>query len=54
MDMTENEAACTEAVNSYLSQGVNFGEDSFAMRMAETDAFIAGWNAALAFISSTD
>lgn len=54
MDRNDYEAACIEAVNKYLSKSVNFGEDSFAMRMAETDAFISGWTAALAFISSAD
>lgn len=38
------------AFNKYVSNDVNFGSDSFETRVAEQDAFTAGWNAAIAFI----
>ena len=34
-----------DAVDEYLATKVNFGADSFELRMAETDAFVAGWTA---------
>lgn len=38
------------AFSKYASDDVNFGSDSFETRVAEQDAFTAGWNAAIAFI----
>jgi hypothetical protein len=40
----------SDAFSKYVSDGVNFGSDSFETRVAEQDAFTAGWNAAIAFI----
>jgi hypothetical protein len=39
------------AFSKYVSGDVNFGSDSFEVRVAEQDAFAAGWRAAIAFIS---
>ena len=39
------------AFSKYVSDDVNFGSDSFEARVAEQDAFTAGWNAAIAFIA---
>lgn len=40
----------SNAFSRYVSNDVNFGSDSFETRVAEQDAFAAGWNAAIAFI----
>lgn len=39
------------AFNKYVSNDVNFGSDSFETRVAEQDAFAAGWKAAVAFMT---
>lgn len=41
----------SEAFSKYVSNGVNFGSDSFETRVAEQDAFTAGWRAAIACIA---
>lgn len=40
----------SDAFSKYVSNEVNFGSDSFEIRVAEQDAFTAGWKAALAFM----
>lgn len=40
----------SDAFSKYVSDGVNFGSDSFETCVAGQDAFTAGWNAAIAFI----
>lgn len=40
----------SDAFSKYVSDGVNFGSDSFETRVAEQDAFAAGWKAAVAFM----
>lgn len=40
----------SDAFSKYVSNDVNFGADSFETRVAEQDAFTAGWCAAIAFI----
>ena len=53
------DAGCSDVMNdtinnafsNYVSNDVNFGSDSFETRVAEQDAFTAGWNAAIAFIA---
>ena len=44
-------SAISDAFSKYVSDGVNFGSDSFETRVAEQDAFTAGWNAAIAFMA---
>lgn len=41
----------SNAFNRYVSNGVNFGSDSFETRVAEQDAFTAGWKAAVAEVA---
>jgi len=41
----------SNAFNRYVSDGVNFGPDSFEIRVAEQDAFTAGWKAAVAEVA---
>ena len=43
----------SDAFSKYVSNEVNFGSDSFEIRVAEQDAFTAGWRAAIAFITGT-
>lgn len=45
------DGAISDAFSKYVSDGVNFGSDSFEVRVAEQDAFTAGWRAAIAFIT---
>lgn len=45
------DGAISDAFSKYVSDGVNFGSDSFETRVAEQDAFTAGWNGAIAFIT---
>lgn len=45
------DGAISDAFSKYVSDGVNFGSDSFKVRVAEQDAFTAGWRAAIAFIT---
>lgn len=45
------DSTISEAFSNYVSNDVNFGSDSFETRVAEQDAFTAGWNAAIAFIT---
>ena len=48
-DVTDS--AISEAFSKYVSNGMNFGSDSFETRVAEQDAFTAGWRAAIACIA---
>lgn len=41
----------SDAFSKYVSNDVNFGSDLFEVRVAEQDAFAAGWNAAIAFMA---
>jgi hypothetical protein len=45
------DSTISDAFSRYVSDGVNFGSDSFEVRVAEQDAFTAGWRAAIAFIT---
>lgn len=41
----------SNAFSRYVSDKVNFGSDSFEVRVAEQDAFAAGWKAAVAEVA---
>lgn len=45
------DSTISDAFSRYMSDSVNFGSDSFEVRVAEQDAFTAGWRAAIAFIT---
>lgn len=36
-----------DSLSEYLDQPSNFGSDSHEVRLAEADAFVAGWDACL-------
>ena len=39
-----------ELLEEYLGQDVNFGSDSHEVRLAESDAFLAGWDSCLQYL----
>lgn len=47
---TEINEHVAEALTEYFDMPVNFGDDSHALKMAEADAFVAGWDACLSYI----
>lgn len=50
--LNEINKPAADAIAEYFEMPVNFGDDSYDRRLAEADAFVAGWDACINYILS--